>query len=186
MNDERASQSAAPATPERRIGVLFVCLGNICRSPLAEGVFRELIRRARLAERFHIASAGTSDYHTGESPDRRTAEVAQRRGIVLDHAAAQIRPQDLDRFDYVLAMDRQNLSRIQRLAGGRPHRARVALLRTFEDDVGAGELEVPDPYFGGPRGFEDVHDMVERACTGLLEHIRRSELAVERVDVEDS
>lgn len=183
--NEQAAHAGASATPDHRIAVLFVCLGNICRSPLAEGVFRDRVRRAGLADRFHIASAGTSDYHTGESPDRRTAEVARRRGVVLDHAAAQMTSEDLDRFDYVLAMDRQNLSRIRRLAGGRRHRAQIGLLRSFDDTAG-DRLEVPDPYFGGPRGFEEVHDMVERACAGLLAHIRQSSLAAERLDSEDS
>lgn len=183
--NQQASHAGESATPDHRIGVLFVCLGNICRSPLAEGVFRYLVRRAGLTDRFHIASAGTSDYHTGESPDRRTAEVARRRGVVLDHAAVQMTSKDLDRFDYVLAMDRQNLSRIQRLAGGRRHRARLELLRTFDDTAG-DRLEVPDPYFGGPRGFEEVHDMIERACAGLLAHIRQSSLAAEGVDGDDS
>jgi protein-tyrosine phosphatase len=152
------------------IGVLFVCLGNICRSPLAEGVFRELALEQGVGDRFDIDSAGTSSYHTGEAPDPRTTELARRRGITLAHRARQITAEDLDRFDYVVAMDRENLRRIERLAGGRPHRARVVLLRSFEDD--AADLEVPDPYFGGPRGFEEVHGIVERSCRGLLSYIR--------------
>ncbi len=158
-----------------QIGVLFVCLGNICRSPLAEAVFRELVQREGLADRFVIDSAGTSNYHTGEAPDERTVQVAKRRGITLDHAARQLRTEDMNRFDYVIAMDRANLSKLERLVGRGPHRAEVGLLRSFDAEAGE-DLEVPDPYFGGPRGFEDVHDMVERACAGLLLHIRERDM----------
>ena len=173
---------AAMRNAERdRIGVLFVCLGNICRSPLAEAVFREQVRRAGLLDRFDIDSAGTSNYHEGESPDPRTVETAGERGVRVDHAARQVRPDDLRRFDYILAMDRENLHKLERVVGraaggsrfgesadGRPD---VRLLREF--DRAAGEdREVPDPYFGGPRGFHSVHEMIERACAGLLEHIR--------------
>jgi protein-tyrosine phosphatase len=153
-----------------RIGVLFVCLGNICRSPLAEGVFRQLIDREGLADRFAIDSAGTSSYHIGEPPDRRTASLARQRGVVLEHAARQVVAADFDRFDYILAMDASNLGKLQRLGGGGT-RARVELLRVFDPEA-ADDLEVPDPYFGGADGFAEVHDMVEAACEGLLRHIR--------------
>lgn len=169
MSDQRSSNHR-PSGPSQRIGVLFVCLGNICRSPLAEAVFRDLVEREGLTDRFVIDSAGTSDYHTGDPPDPRTTELARRRGLVVDHAAKQIRPDDLDRFDYVLAMDSRNLRKIERLIGERHRRAEVRLLRLF-DAAARDDPEVPDPYFGGPRGFEDVHDMIERACAGLLEHI---------------
>jgi protein-tyrosine phosphatase len=154
------------------IGVLFVCLGNICRSPLAEGVFRDIVERAGLADRFHIDSAGTSSYHTGDPPDSRTVAVARQRGLKLEHAARQVLGSDLERFHYVLVMDASNESRVQRLAGKVPGRAEIMLLRGFDPEAG-DETDVPDPYFGGPDGFEDVHDMVERACRGLLDHIRR-------------
>jgi protein-tyrosine phosphatase len=160
---------------QKRIGVLFVCLGNICRSPLAEGVFRELVRQEGLEDRFEIDSAGTSNYHEGDAPDTRTAQVALRRGVRLDHAARQIRPEDVERFDFVIAMDRENLRKMQRVVGPGPHRAEVRLLRSFDPEPGE-DSEVPDPYFGGPRGFEDVHDMVERACRGLLQHVREQRI----------
>src|SRR5687768_9621915 len=154
-----------------RIGVLFVCLGNICRSPLAEGVFRELVRQDGVSERFDIDSAGTTDYHAGESPDGRTAEVARRRGVRLAHAARRIAEPDFDRFDYIVVMDTNNLAKVQRLAARARPDTEVHLLRAF--GPAAGEyVAVPDPYFGGPRGFEDVHDMIERACRSLLDHIR--------------
>lgn len=155
-----------------RIGVLFVCLGNICRSPLAEGVFRHLVEEAGLGARFLIDSAGTSGYHDGEGPDPRTAAVAARRGILLEHASRRVRAGDLDRFRYVLAMDQDNLERLAALASGAGNgRAEIALLRAY-DATAEPDAEVPDPYFGGARGFQDVHDMVERACRGLLAHIR--------------
>lgn len=154
-----------------RIGVLFVCLGNICRSPLAEGVFRDIVGLEGLTDRFDIDSAGTSDYHTGDSPDPRTVSEAARRGLVIEHAARQIRGNDLYEFNYVIAMDASNLGRIERLARTVPGGAELHLLRSFDDEAG-DDLEVPDPYFGGPEGFSDVHDMVERSCRSLLEHIR--------------
>lgn len=164
--------------PSGRIGVLFVCLGNICRSPLAEGVFRAVVREAGLEDRFEVDSAGTSNYHTGEPPDPRTLETAARRGVKLSHRARQITGRDLDRFDYVVVMDRQNLAKVQRLADSVKPDAEIRMLREF-DPAGrtAGNptdtvLEVPDPYFGGPDGFESVQEIVERSCRGLLEHIR--------------
>jgi protein-tyrosine phosphatase len=158
----------------KRTGVLFVCLGNICRSPLAEGVFRHVVEEAGLGDRFIIDSAGTSAYHAGDPPDPRTAEVARRRGLKLEHAARQVLEADLREFDYVLAMDGSNLAKVQRLRERLTGGAEVHLLRSFDAEAD-GDLEVPDPYFGGPDGFEDVHDMVERACRGLLRHIREEE-----------
>lgn len=149
-----------------------MCLGNICRSPLAEGVFRKLVEDAGLQDRFRVDSAGTSGYHQGDAPDPRTCAVAARRGVTLEHTARRLRAEDLDRFDYVLAMDAENLERVEVLRDGSRGTAHVALLRSYEADAPAG-AEVPDPYYGGERGFDDVHDMVERACRGLLSHICR-------------
>jgi protein-tyrosine phosphatase len=153
------------------IGVLFVCLGNICRSPLAEGVFRQVVGEAGLADRFEIDSAGTSSYHTGSPPDSRTTAVARRRGLALDHAARQITAEDLDRYDYIVVMDESNHERVRRLAESVKPEMEILLLRDFDPEAD-GSREVPDPYFGGESGFEEVHDMVERACRGLLEHLR--------------
>ena len=153
-----------------KIGVLFVCLGNICRSPLAEAVFRDEVEKAGLGDRFEVDSAGTSDYHIGELPDERTIRTAAARGVRVDHASRQIEGADFERFDYILAMDTNNLRRVERLAEGAPGKAVVALLREFDDAAHSG-AEVPDPYFGGEFEFDDVHDLVERACRGLLAHI---------------
>jgi protein-tyrosine phosphatase len=153
-----------------RITVLFVCLGNICRSPLAEGVFRHLVRERGLETHFHVDSAGTSGWHVGASPDARSAETARRRGIMLTGSSRKLTAADLEAFDYVIAMDAENLDAILALAG-RAGGARARVHRLREWDPEPGDLDVPDPYYGGPRGFEEVHDIVERSCAALLDHI---------------
>ena len=152
------------------VKVVFVCMGNICRSPVAEGVFRHLVMQRGLSDRFHIDSAGISAYHEGDPPDQRSAEVARRRGIELTGKSRPLRRKDLDDFDYVIVMDTENRRAIDRLIGSSTARASVHRLREF-DARASGDADVPDPYYGGPRGFEDVHDMVERSCTALLRHI---------------
>ncbi len=157
-----------------RIRVLFVCMGNICRSPMAEGVFRHLVTEAGLAPRFEIDSAGIGAWHEGDPPDERAAAAAAQRGITLTGAARQVLPADLRAFDYVLAMDEENLSALRRLQRLAAADAEVHLLREFDPDARPGEpLEVPDPYYDGPRGFDRVYEMVERAGRGLLAHIRQ-------------
>ncbi|MFP4624078.1 MAG: low molecular weight protein-tyrosine-phosphatase [Gemmatimonadota bacterium] len=155
------------------ISVLFVCLGNICRSPLAEALFRQVVEEAGLAGRFHIDSAGTSSYHIGEPPDRRTTEVAALRGVEVVGESRQVTSRDARKFNYLIAMDADNRIQVERLverladANGRPE---LHLLREFDPEAN-GDLEVPDPYFGGPQGFENVHDLVERSARGLLEYL---------------
>ena len=149
------------------VSVVFVCLGNICRSPLAEGVFRHLVQQRGLAQRFEIDSAGTSAYHEGDPPDERSAAVARRRGIELNGRSRPLSRADLERFDYVIVMDEENQRAVARLAAGRHGRAVVRRLREFDPDS-LDDFDVPDPYYGGATGFERVHDMVERACAGLL------------------
>jgi protein-tyrosine phosphatase len=151
--------------------ILFVCLGNICRSPTAEGVMRELLQREGLAESFALDSAGTGAWHIGESPDPRAAAAARARGIVLDGHARQIQRGDFQRFDLILAMDRSNLRDLQRAAPDDAARAKVRLLRDF-DPNGSEGCDVPDPYHGGPEGFERVLDLIEAACRGLLSEVR--------------
>lgn len=150
--------------------VLFVCMGNICRSPMAEAVFRHLVAEAGLSERFVIDSAGTGAWHAGEPPHRGTHAILAQHGVdVGPQRARQIAPDDLATFDYVLAMDEENLGDLRRMR--RDPAARVSLL--LDHAPALGVREVPDPYYSG--GFEHVYRLVEAGCQGLLAEIRRSE-----------
>jgi len=153
------------------IKVLFVCMGNICRSPTAQGVFESLVARASLAEHILVDSAGTHAYHIGEPPDTRASEAALRRGVDLSpQKARRIKPADLVEFDYVLAMDRSNLEDLSAQCDP----AHLPKLRLFlEFAPGLGTEEVPDPYYGGVTGFERVLDLIEEAAEGLLADIRQ-------------
>ena len=152
-----------------KIGVLFVCMGNICRSPTAEGVFRAVAERAGYARRLRIDSAGTHDYHVGEGPDVRAIASAHRRGYDIRKCRArQFEARDFARFEWILAMDQTNL---QRLVEWQPvdFRGHVGLLLDFAPDLGV--REVPDPYYGGPDGFERMLDLIEPASETLLARI---------------
>jgi protein-tyrosine phosphatase len=155
--------------------LLFVCLGNICRSPTAEGVMRALVEQAGLEGAVELESAGTGSWHVGSPPDARATAVARRRGIRLDGRARQVRAEDFERFDLLIAMDRENRDELLRLAPGAQERAKVRLLREF-DPSSARDLDVPDPYYGASGGFEEVLEIVQAACAGLLERIRAGEL----------
>lgn len=151
--------------------ICFVCLGNICRSPTAEGVFRKLAVDAGVAGKLAIDSAGTGAWHVGELPDSRARAAAQRRGYELTHRARKLVAADFDRFDLILAMDRDNYETIQRLGRGRTQLPNIRMLRSFDQSAPV-DAEVPDPYSGEDDGFEEVLDICERACRGLLEHVR--------------
>jgi low molecular weight protein-tyrosine phosphatase len=154
-----------------KIKVLMVCLGNICRSPTAHGVLDKIIKNKRLTESVEVDSAGTSTYHIGDPPDPRSIAAAQRRGYDLsDQIARQVHINDFYEFDYILAMDGDNLQQLLRTAP-KESRAKIQLLL----DYSSGNTEtVPDPYFGGgEQGFETVLDLIENACTGLLEQLER-------------
>jgi protein-tyrosine phosphatase len=152
------------------VSVLFVCMGNICRSPTAEGVFRHFVAEAGLDKVIRIDSAGTHAYHIGEPPDRRAKAAAERRGFSLDKIRARrVTGTDFERFDYLLAMDEDNLSVLQELADPQ-HHGKIRLFLEFAD---GHESEVPDPYYGGAAGFERVLDLVEEASRGLLETLQR-------------
>jgi protein-tyrosine phosphatase len=154
--------------------VLFVCMGNICRSPTAEGVMRGLVREAGLEDEFVIDSAGMGDWHAGDPPDRRSTEAARRRGVTLEGSARQVRRRDFETFDLLLAMDRKNLRELRAIAPNGEAAGKIRMLREFDpESAGAPDLDVPDPYYGGPRGFETVLDQVEAACRGLLDELRR-------------
>ncbi len=145
-------------------------MGNICRSPTAEGVFRHYVAEAGLDDLFEIDSAGTHAYHVGEPPDRRAQQAAERRGFTLSHLRARrVAPEDFERFHYIIAMDQDNLLMLHEQADA-AQRDRIRLLLEF----GSGpETEVPDPYYGGATGFERVLDLVEDASRGLLESLRQ-------------
>jgi protein-tyrosine phosphatase len=152
------------------VRVLFVCLGNICRSPLAEGIFNKAVAQRGLKHKIECDSAGTSGYHIGEPPDPRAKEVAASHGIFLRHTGRQIRAGDLSDFDYVVAMDAENYDNIRRIAGfEKMTPSKLVMMRDF-DSVGVGD-DVPDPYYGGPDGFEHVYRLLVRSCNGLLDHI---------------
>ena len=154
----------------QRFCVLFVCLGNICRSPTAEAVFRTLAAREAPEIHLLIESAGTAGYHVGSAPDARAQAAAYRRGYDMAGLRARtIERRDFERFDLILAMDRSNFSALQR-AAPRAACGRVRLFLEFAAD--ADVLEVPDPYYGGPNGFEEVLDLIEAASRGLLRHLR--------------
>ena len=153
--------------------ILFVCLGNICRSPTAEGVMRRLVREQGLEDEIEIDSAGTGGWHVGAPPDERATEAAARRGTTLEGAARRFDPGDFDEFDLILAMDAENRRDLLALAPDEEARAKVRLLREFDPAArAAGDLDVPDPYYGGDDGFEEVLDLVEAAARGLLAEIR--------------
>ena len=155
----------------RNISVLFVCMGNICRSPTAQGVFERLVEEHRLSGTIEIDSAGTHAYHVGECPDARATAAAMNRGVDLSsQQARRVSPDDFERFDYVLAMDNDNY---EILAASCPPglESRLRLFLEFAPELEA--REVPDPYYGGGSGFERVLDMIEQASKGLLADIRQ-------------
>jgi low molecular weight protein-tyrosine phosphatase len=154
------------------VRLLFVCMGNICRSPTAEGVMRGLLREQGLEDVVEIDSAGTGAWHLGDPPDARATAAARARGVTLAGAARQIAAADFSDYDLILAADRRNLDDLQAVlpAGAR---AKLHLLREFDPASAAdGDLDVPDPYYGGDEGFEHVLDLVEAACRGLLDALR--------------
>ena len=151
--------------------ILFVCLGNICRSPTAEAVFRAIAAREAPELHIEVDSAGTAGYHVGEPPDARTRQAASRRGYDMSPLRARIvEPGDFEAFDLILAMDHENLKVLRRRAPAHAvERVRLFLEFAPESIV----TEVPDPYYGGPNGFEEVLDLVETATHGLLQHLRQ-------------
>ena len=154
------------------IKVLFVCMGNICRSPMAEAVFQNMVNQAGLSDEFVIDSAGTGGWHVGERAHPGTLAVLERHGIPYDGRARQIERSDLDEFDYVLAMDRENLSYILRNSSG--IRSEVGLFLSFARERGLVHTnEVPDPYFDNK--FDHTYELVVRGCSALLDHIRLTE-----------
>lgn len=156
------------------VEVLFVCLGNICRSPTAEVLFRHLVVSEGLAEAIHIDSAGTGDWHIGKPPDRRSQEVALQRGHdISELRARQVSAEDFHRFDYIIAMDTQNLANLEAMKPA-DFKGHLGLLLSFGH---SDEREVPDPYYGGEEGFYHVIELIEDAVHGLLDDIRKHYLS---------
>ena len=152
--------------------ILFVCLGNICRSPAAEGIFLHLILQQGLTDKFFIDSAGTGGWHAGSPPDHRMVAAAERRGIHLPSIARKIQPSDLTGFDMIITMDSENTRAVESLAASFTDEltlASVEPITTYRRNF--HELDIPDPYYGGPRGFEHVLDLLEDSCRGLLDSL---------------
>jgi low molecular weight protein-tyrosine phosphatase len=146
--------------------ILFVCLGNICRSPLAEAIFNHKVNEKGLAGRLEAGSSGTSDYHIGQPPDSRMIRNANKNGIVINHFGRQLIEEDLETYDYILAMDKSNYRDILLLSNSQDHVDKISLIRQYDPAETGGE--VPDPYFGGERGFQEVFNMLERSIENLI------------------
>lgn len=154
--------------------LLFVCLGNIIRSPLAEQLFSDLARQAGATDKYTVGSAGTGDWHSGQSPDPRMVETAAKHGLTLGGTARQVRPNDLDDFDLILAMDESNRADLLELARTPAQHVKIRMLREF--DPQRDDLDVPDPWYGGQDDFEQTYQIIERSVRGLLEALERGEV----------
>lgn len=150
--------------------ILFVCMGNICRSPAAEGVMKSLVNKNGMKDKIYVDSAGTIDYHAGETPDPRMIEAASERGYELNHRARQITKSDLENFDYIITMDDQIHRSVQRLDTQKKYQHKIFKMTDFLTEMKADEI--PDPYYGSKEDFEYSLDLIEDAAKGLLKHIQ--------------
>jgi protein-tyrosine phosphatase len=158
----------------RPLRILFVCMGNICRSPLAEGIFLHQARELGLSHRFEVDSCGIGDWHIGHEADVRSQAVALKNGITLACRSRQVTREDFDDYDWILAMDHQNERDLRGLAHDpETQHAKIRLMRDFDPTAEKG-AQVPDPYYGGPDGFDNVYAMLDRACRGFLETLQRT------------
>jgi len=155
-----------------KIEVCFVCLGNICRSPLAQGVFESLVEKEGLQDRIITSSAGVGNWHVGNPPDSRMQQTARDHGIYLNSRARQFQSSDFKQMDLVLAMDHSNLSALSQMRPAPELDGKLFLFRSFDPQKNK-DLEVPDPYYGGGKGFETVYQIVERTCPKVLEHLKK-------------
>jgi protein-tyrosine phosphatase len=160
-----------PITKDNHFKICFVCLGNICRSPTAEGVFQHLVNERALQSFFYIDSAGTSAYHIGEQANSKSRKVALKHGVELRSKARRFTTEDLDEFDLILAMDHENLQNIRQLDSRNQFSHKIKLMRDFDPNPGDGA--VPDPYYGGIDGFQRVFDVLKRSCENLLDELEK-------------
>ncbi len=158
-----------PITKEDPYNVCFVCLGNICRSPTAEGIFQHLVNERKLSPYFFIDSAGTSAYHIDEPANSKSQWTADQHGIKLHSRARRFEATDLDEFDLILAMDQENLRNLRKLSRNGQHTEKIKLIRNFDPQPEDGE--VPDPYYGGMNGFQNVFNVLKRSCESLLDEL---------------
>ncbi len=152
--------------------IVFVCLGNICRSPLAEAIFKSKAKEKNEAQYFEVDSCGTSNYQIGDPPDLRTVANASKNGIVLNHLARQIQLHDLDYYDLIVAMDKMNYRDILRLAKNEVHQKKIMLMRNF-DSIGKGQ-DVPDPYHGSERDFQEVFEILNRSMENFINDVEKT------------
>ena len=153
--------------------ICFVCLGNIVRSPLGENMFKHLAQQSGAADHYQVDSAGTGSWHVGEAPDQRMRRVAAKHGLKYDGRARQFRQSDFDKFDLIIAMDIENRANLLRFTNSKQDAAKIQLMRNFDPQAGPNQ-SVPDPYYGGIDGFEEVFTIVERSCQGLLDSLENN------------
>lgn len=153
---------------ETKYRILFVCLGNICRSPAADGILRQRVEERGMGHLFEIDSAGIGAWHVGQLPDKRMRDHGQRRGYLFNHRARQVRSDDFERFDYVIGMDEENIYDLRRIAGTKERAKKIRCLADYLSHH-PGQETVPDPYYGGAKDFEFALDLIEDACEGLLQ-----------------
>ena len=153
--------------------ICFVCLGNIVRSPLGENIFKHLAQQTGVADHYQVDSAGTGSWHVGEAPDQRMRRVAAKHGLIYNGRARQFRQSDFDKFDLIIAMDTENRTNLLRLAHSEQDADKIQLMRNFDPQAGPNQ-SVPDPYYGGIDGFEEVFAIVERSCQGLLDSLENN------------
>ena len=158
----------------KKIKILFVCLGNICRSPLAEAIFKHKIKERNLQDSVDVTSCGTANYHVGDTPDPRTIKNALKNGVVIDHVGRQLSACDLESYDFIVAMDKSNHSNILKLENAKDHSHKIKLMRSF--DLNPSGEEVPDPYYGDEAGFQNVFDILSHSVDSFIQFLEKEHL----------